>query len=123
MSEVDLDLTDDMQETFKRLGVCTFEEFRKNKEKYLGRYDDEIAAVDKGSQLLGCLNRYIIEDLNGTPYKLDAIETAERIAMDMGLSLFHDFMVAPQLRPDDRGGYYSEVTFRPKALLRKRARW
>jgi len=101
-----------------RFGMPTFEEFRKNKEKYLGRADDMIAAIDRGDPLLGCRQKYYVEH-----YRVESLEHAERIARDMGLSLFHDFVIDPQLRPDDSGGFYNEVTFRAKGLLEERAAW
>lgn len=90
-------------------GMPTFEEFRRNKEKYVGRPDDEIAAIDRGDQNLKCRQKYFIEG-----YPVSSLEKAERIALDMGKSLFHDFKTDPQVRTDDRGGFYIEVNFRAK---------
>lgn len=100
----------------------TFEEFRKTKEKWMGRLDDEIAAIDRGDPLLGCRQRYYVEDAGGR-YRVESLEQAERIAVDMGLSLFHDFITDPQLRPDGASGFFNEVTFRSKRSIEKRAHW
>lgn len=100
-----------------RWGVPTLDEFTRNREKYMGRPDDEIAAIDRGDRMLGCRQRYYVEQ-----YRVTSLEQAERIAMDMGLSLFHDFIVDPQLRPDS-SGFYNEVTFRVKQHVKKRAAW
>lgn len=118
-SEVSIE---DIVENPTKFGMPTLEEFTKNKEKYMGRADDEITAVDRGDPQLGCLQRYYIEG-DGGRYRVDSLEQAERIARDMGRSLSHDFILDPQLRPDDRGGFYNEVTFRPKASVAKRANW
>lgn len=101
-----------------RYGMPTFAEFRRNKEKFMGRADDEIAAIDRGDPMLGCRQKYYVEH-----YPVESLEQAERIARDMGLSLFHDFIIDPQLRPDHGAGFYNEVTFRSKRSIEKRAAW
>lgn len=108
----------------EKYGMPTFDEFRKNKERYLGRYDDEIASIDRGDPVLGATQRYFIETDAGT-VRLESLEQAERIAKEMGMSLYTDFMACPQIKDDKtlRLGYYNEVTFRTKESLRKRALW
>jgi hypothetical protein len=109
---------EDLAENPAKFGMPTLAEFIRNKEKYMGRHDDEVAAVDRGDPVLGCRQRYYLEH-----YRVDSLEQAERIAIDMGLSLHHDFVIDPQLRPDGAAGFYNEVTFRRKAAVAKRARW
>lgn len=109
---------DDIAENPTKFGMPTLDEFTRNKEKWMGRDDDEIAAIDRGDPVLGCRQRYYIEN-----YRVESLEQAERIARDMGLNLFHDFVVHPQLRPDHGAGFYNEVTFRPKRDLQKRENW
>jgi hypothetical protein len=91
------------------------------RDQFCGREDDEIAAVDRGDPVLGCIQRYYITD-GGQEYRVESLECAERIAMDMGLKLFHDFNIDPQLTPDDgcRKGFYNRVTFRSKRSVEKR---
>lgn len=112
---------EELAEDPTKYGAPTAEEFSRNKEKYLGRPDDEIAAIDRGDPILKCKQVYYIEA--DARYRLDSLEQAERIARDMGASLFHDFAACPQLRPNDSGGFYNEVTFRLKSQLEKRRRW
>lgn len=110
---------EDLAENPNKYGMPTFEEFRKNKEKWMGRADEEIAAIDKGDPMLKCKQRYFIES-----YRVDSLEQAERIAIDMGYDLFRDFVICPQLRPDETlRGFYNEVTFRVKDDLKKRESW
>lgn len=112
------DSIEELTENPSKFGMPTFEEFSKNKEKWMGREDDEITAIDCGDPLLGCRQKYYLEN-----YRVESLEQAERIARDMGLNLFHDFIVHPQLRPDGGAGFYNEVTFRVKSLLEKRKSW
>jgi hypothetical protein len=109
---------EELAENPTKFGMPTFSEFSKNKEKWMGRADDEIAAIDRGDPMLGCRQKYYVEQ-----YRVESLEQAERIARDMGHDLFHDFVVHPQLRPDGGAGFYNEVTFRVKASLQKRASW
>lgn len=108
----------------EKYGMPTFEQFVKNKDRYVGRQDDEIAAIDRGDPVLGCTQKYLMETDVG-PVTLDSIEQADRIAREMGLSLFTDFIACPQIRDDKtlRRGFYNEVTFRTKESLKKRDRW
>lgn len=109
---------EDIAENPTKFGMPTLEEFVRNKEKYMGRPDDELIAIDKGDPQLGCLQKYYVDG-----YRVDSLEQAERIARDMGFDLRHDFVLDPQLRPDDRGGFYNEVNFRAKASVAKRGNW
>lgn len=116
------DSIEELTENPSKFGMPTFEEFRKNKERWMGRPDDELAAIDAGDKILGCRQKYFIEG-DGGRYSCDSLEHVQRIADDMGLNLYHDFVIDPQLRPDGAAGFYNEVTFRAKAFLEKRASW
>lgn len=110
---------EELAENPAKYGVPTLEEFVRNREKYQGRYDDEIIAIDKGDQNLGCKQKYKV---NG--YSAESLEHAERLARDMGYNLFQDFIVDPQVRADSSvRGYYTEVNFRPKESIEKRRNW
>jgi hypothetical protein len=117
------DSIEEMTENPELFGMPTFEDFRRNKEKYLGRKDDAVSAVDAGDRTLKCRQKYFMKDANGIRYSVCSLEEAERIALDMGGNLHQDFAIKPQLRPDDAGGFYNEVTFVSKAFLTKRANW
>ena len=113
---------DELSERPEDFGFCDFETFRKNKEKWIGRDDDELAAIDKGDPLLGCKQVYYIED--DSNYRVDSLEQAERLAREMGLNIFKDFAVKPQIKPVGHNGkFYNEVTFKSKRSLERRKQW
>lgn len=120
MSVQTADSIDDFMENPTKFGMPTFEEFVRNKEKYLGRYDEELEGIERGDHNLQCKQRYFMHGV-----ELDSLEQAERIAREEGLSIHRDYVVKPQVRhaPDLRRGYYLEVTFMPKAEAERRARW
>lgn len=116
---------EEIQENPTQYGMPTFDEFIRNKEKYLGRHDEVLASIDAGDRNTGAIQKYYIETDCGT-IRLDSLEQAERIAIEMGLSIHNEshFKVDPQYQHGDIAGkHYINVTFRPKHLLLKRANW
>lgn len=111
----------ELQENPTKFGAPTFEEFSRNRERYMGRYDDMLAAIDKGDTLLKCKQKYYVEN-----YRVDSLEHAERVARDMGANIHNEdhFVIDPQVKPDSSvRGFHLEVTFRLKRELVKRSRW
>lgn len=107
---------EDILENPADYGFCTFEEFVKNRERWRGRADDEVTAIDRGDPALGCPQRYYLDaGVSGT-VRLECLEDGERISRELGLNFYTDFFVKPQLRKDVtlRRGFYNEVTFVPK---------
>jgi len=91
-------------------GMPTFEEFRRNKEKYLGRKDDEVIAIDRGDRNLHCRQEYYV-----CGHHVKTLEQGERIARDMGYDFYNDFQAKPQVLPDSSlKGFYIRVNFIPK---------
>lgn len=116
-------MPDDIQDLIDnptRYGVPTFEEFIKNKRKWMGSKDDVLASVDRGDHILKNTYRhkYFVEG-----YRVDSLEQAERIALDMGFNLYDDFILDPQLKHDESGRLINEVSFRAKKTLEKRSSW
>ncbi len=107
---------EDVCERPEDYGFCSFEDFRKNKERWKGRPDDEVTAIDRGDKTLNCLQRYYMDTGGSGRHRLESLEHGERIAKEMGLDFYKDFLVKPQLRQDSslRRGFYNEVTFVPK---------
>jgi hypothetical protein len=105
-----------------KFGIPTFDEYRRNKERYRGRYDDEVASIDAGDKILGVVQRYVVWD-GGCEYRVESLEQAERIAGDMGLNLHQDFIVDPQIRDDGPGRFHNRVTFRSKRAVNRRSEW
>lgn len=113
---------EDLMANPRAYGLPTPDEYRRNrtkfKEQFFGREDDEIAAIDRGDPLLGCRQKYFIATSLHT-YQCKSLEDAQRIALDMGLNLFKDFSVDPQLRSDGTGGIVNHVTFQPKSFWKR----
>jgi len=114
------DTIDQFLETPEQFGFCSFEDFRRNKEKWMGRPDDEVAAIDRGDHILGCKQKYIIEG-----YPVRSLEEAERVAREMGLNLFSDCLFKPQVRHElgSRRHFYTEVNIISKQTFEKRKGW
>jgi hypothetical protein len=112
---------EELEQNPNKFGAPTFEQFRANKERYMGRYDDVVASIDSGDKLLGCRQKYYVEN-----YRVESLEHAERLCADMGASI-HDsnaWALDPQVVPDSSvTGYHLEVNFRLKKNLEKRANW
>lgn len=115
---------EDLVDSPSKYGFCSVEEFTRKhynkREQMMGRYDDQVAAIYQGDPMLGCLQRYYLEN-----YRVDSLEQAERLAREMGKNLHRDYVVKPQLKhePGVRQGFYNEVRFVAKATLESRRRW
>lgn len=80
-------------------GMPTFEEYVKNRDKYLGRKDDWFSAVDKGSSILSRRVKKHIYKVHGVT--CESLEQAERIAGEMGLDAWK---LVPKPQVIDVGG-------------------
>lgn len=99
-------------------GVPTFEEFVKNKAKYgPERHDAWLESIDRGDPLLRTRQRYRVEG-----YRVDSLEQAETMALNMGFNLYDDCVVDPQVVRDGERNVI-EVNFRSKRTLERRAAW
>lgn len=105
-----------------KYGVPTMEEVTRRhyskRDQMFGREDDMLISIDNGDPMLRCRQKYFIEH-----YPVKSLEQAQRIAGEMGLRFPHDFVIDPQLRNDDRGSFYNEVTFRSRMSIERRKRW
>jgi hypothetical protein len=111
------DSIEELTENPAAFGVPTFEEFVKNKRKWMGSKEDMLEAIDRGDPMLKLKHKYFVEN-----YRVDCLEQAERIALDMGFDLYEDFILDPQVVPDIEG-MITEVRFRSKSALEKRSHW
>ena len=95
----------------EKYGFVSFENFRKNKSKWMGRSDDILVSVDAGDKFLHARHKYFVD---GIP--VDDLEKVERMAKDMGTTPEEAFDLVPQVRhdPSERRGFYLEVNFRTK---------
>jgi hypothetical protein len=99
-------------------GIPTFEEFVKNKRKYLGSREDTLESVDRGCHATRLKHRYFVEG-----YRVDSLEQAERIALDMGFDLYENFILDPQIVQNGNDGLINEVRFRSKESIARRSKW
>ena len=79
--------------------VPTFDEYAKNPEKYRGRRDEILESAQNGPELLRKVTGKIYYYVGG--YKVDSIEKAERVALDMGWDI-SQMQMKPNL--DNAGG-------------------
>lgn len=116
-SNVDIN---DLAENPEKFGAPTFEQFKKNREKYLGKDDSTLAIVDKGSNnLSGILEKYVYE-IEG--FRCKNLEEVERIAGDYGINL-RDLDYRPELIPQGGGKAKMLIKFVSKADREKRSLW
>lgn len=114
---------EDLFEFARKAGLPSLKEVLSNKygerDRMLGREDEMITSIDAGDKQTGARQKYYLSD--GTEYRIESIEQAERIARDMGLNLHQDFIYDGQYQDDD--GIYLKVTFRTKRSVHKRSQW
>lgn len=99
-------------------GMPTFDEFVRNKKRYMGSKEDILESIDRGDPVLQCKQRYFVEH-----YEVKSLEQAQKLAEEMGFNLYKDFVLNPQLDRDNSGKIFSKVQFRSKRDLEKRMAW
>lgn len=101
-------------------GAPTFEQFKKNREKYMGRDDETLALVDRGSHnLKRVVDKYTYE-IEG--FRCDTLEKVEQIAADYGIAL-RELDYRPELIPQGGGKAKMLIKFISKEDREKRALW
>ena len=86
----------DMVHTPSKFGAPTFEQFKANRDHYVGREDDIMTKVDRGSELLKSrIKKYKFEVFN---YRCKTLEEAEKVIRNNGFKL-SDMEMAPELIP------------------------
>jgi len=106
----------DLDPELKALGAPTFDEFRKNRDKYLT--DDVLARADAGSTLLRP-KRHIYE-IEG--HRTRKLEEVERIAGDYGIPI-RELDYRPEIVPQAGHDYDILVKLVPKHIRDKRNEW
>lgn len=91
---------DDVLADPAKFGAPSFDDFKKNREKYKGRDDDQLASADKGSTALNRHVRKHYYELNG--HRTTKIEELERIARNEGYTL-KELVFKPELIPLGEG--------------------
>lgn len=101
-------------------GAPTFEQFKQNKQKYLGSDEQTLENVDKGSfNLREVVDRYVYE-IEG--FRCKTLEEVERIASDYGIPI-KDLDYRPELLPQGGGKAKMLVKFVSKNEREKRSLW
>ncbi len=77
-------------------GAPTFEEFSRNREKWVGREDDKFSNVDRGSQILGKVAKKHVYEIEG--FRCKTLEEVERVARQQGIPI-KDLEYRAQLIP------------------------
>ncbi len=99
-------------------GVPTFEEFCRNRDKYLAPVDD-FDLVDKGSRTMKNVKRHVYE-IEG--YRAKSLEEVEKIASSQGIPI-RELDYRPQIIPQGAGKCDIVVRFLPKHVRDKREAW
>jgi len=78
---------EDLQNNPSAYGAPTFEEFKRSPEKYLGREDENLSAVDKGSAIFKDSNmvRRHVYEIEG--HRCKSLEQVTRIAAEQGIPI------------------------------------
>lgn len=98
----------------------TFEEFVKNREKWVGRDDEILTSADKGGSETNKKTRRHIYEIEG--YRCKSIEEVERIAKSQGVPLKSlDYQAI--LVPNGAGKQDVLVKFISRAEMEKRKAW
>jgi hypothetical protein len=101
-------------------GMPSFDEFCRNREKYMGREDDRLIEVDRGSQTMRRnVSRHVYE-IEG--YRCKSLEEVERIAANQGIPL-RELDYRPQVLQAGAGKFDLVVRFVSKSERERRNKW
>lgn len=107
----------DVIENPAAFGAPTFEEFKRNREKYVGRDDDVLAQVDKGGELVRKFAQRFIYEIEG--YRCKTLEEVERVASSQGIPL-RELDYRPHVIPQGAGKWDAVIRFVPKSSTGRR---
>jgi len=104
----------------ERYGLPTFDEYRKNEEKYIGRDDDSFREVDRGSDNLRRVVQRHIYEIEG--YRCKTLEEVEKVALNQGIPL-RELDYRPEMVQAGAGKYDIIVRFVSKNKRENRKLW
>lgn len=100
-----------------RFGLPTFEEFRKNSEKYKNNESKHLGMVENSSVNFKKLIKKQSYQFEGI--KCNCLEHAQNVAADHGCNLFRDCDIHPQMLGDRESGYINiVVNFKRKGIIK-----
>lgn len=111
--------SDDIVDNPHKFGWVTFNEFKKNPEKWIGRKDDVLASADKGSHTLKSIRKHIYE-VEG--YRCKGLEEVQKTAECMGIDL-NDLEMKPDMIQAGAGKFDVIVRFVSKQTKERRESW
>jgi hypothetical protein len=100
---------DDVLEDPTKFGAPSFDDFKKNREKWLGRDDEALGLADKGSGW-AFVKKHIYE-IEG--YRCKTLEEVEHVALCQGIPL-RELDYRPQMLPRGCGKWDILVKFVPR---------
>ena len=112
--------TDEIFDDPEAFGLPTFEQFSKSPEKWVGREDDRLMEVDRGSTMLNKHVQRHIYEIEG--FRCKSIEEVERVALSQGIPL-RELDYRPQVVPSSAGKCDLLVRFVSKKKRDERKDW
>jgi hypothetical protein len=109
----------DPGEELRAMGAPTFQEFKKNRERWVGRPDDKLAEVDKGGKINRTTQKHIYE-IEG--FRCKSLEEVERVARSQGIPI-KDLDYKPEVMPNAGHKHDLLVKFMPKSERDRRKDW
>lgn len=107
----------DIYEDPNKFGMPTFEEFKKNPERWTGRSDDILSSVSEGGTAVKYLYRKQLYEIEG--YRCKSLEEVERVANSQGIKL-KELDYRPQMIPQGGGHWDMLVKFVSKPERQRR---
>jgi hypothetical protein len=104
----------DVMDNPKKYGVPTFEEYARNRDKWIGKHDDQFAWIDKGTTILK--KRISTQKYSIFGYRADSLEECERIANAEGCNI-SQLEIKPELTQDSAGQLILNVRMEKKIVI------
>ena len=111
---------DDIAANPEKYGAPTFEDFCRNRDKYIARDDSSLADVDNGSNRLGRIAKKYIYEIEG--YRCKTLEEVEKVAACQGIPL-KELDYRPVLIPQGGGEATMLVKFISRNEKVRRDSW
>lgn len=115
---------DEIMSNPEKFGAPTFEQFKANRDKWLGRWDDKFAEVDRGSRMPG-LGRMIKKyKYQVEHYTCDSLEECEKVALSLGIDLqSNEYKYETVLVPQGGGTCDAVIKFISTDERKRRESW
>lgn len=108
---------EDIQANPEAFGVPTFEDFSRNRKKFVRGEEDTLEQVERGSQNLGKIAKKYIFEIEG--YRCKTLEEVQRVASSQGIPM-KELDYTAQIVPIGGGNGDILVKFMSKAEKQRR---